>query len=513
MSETPPTLSAQTPRRQTPQLSSEGAKMSSIQRIPSQPTNGRRARALAESRLLASTYVMPGLSTLAEDALTRSYEEEARLPFEFWMETSTGGLAREAARQTFASEAAFAAAARAVLDAKLGTVPTALTLAFPHLYASPLFSWYAPPSDLATQVANALPHDQEQDPLTLLSSLYQFSIPEAVRSRFGHFYTSASIVRSMLDGVGFNGPEILTSTLIDPACGAGAFLVEATRRVVAQADREGLSPEQTCLAVQRIIHGLDLNPLAVLLTEAAIALFLVPHIKSSSNLELKPLHLYVTDTLRAGELRAEAQAEGAEEIKSRTGHFSDGFDYVLANPPYAKYPSRLLTRQQAARFALTTYGHPNLYGLFLQVGVELLAEGGRLAFITPKSFVSGLYFRNLRRFLTEHLDLERFDTFEKRTGLFDGVLQEVAILVATKRAERVEQIELREFAGSPDKPPLRRIKVPRRSVLLGPELDHAFFVSADSVAHSVLTKMLGRGRPLRDFGFEAVTGTVVWNRL
>jgi len=90
---------------------------------------------------------------------------------------------------------------------------------------------------------------------------------------------------------------------------------------------------------------------------------------------------------------------------------------------------------------------PNLYGLFLQVGVELHGDGGRLSYINPRSFVSGQYFRNLRRFLAEHLDLRRFDMFDKRTDVFEGVLQQLIILTAIKTIGQSEIIRLREFSA------------------------------------------------------------------
>jgi adenine-specific DNA-methyltransferase len=355
----------------------------------------------------------------------------------------------------------------------------------------------------------------DMDPTELLGWLYQFSIPEHIRKRLGHFYTSRAIVSHMLDNAGFSGTDVLTGRLIDPACGAGAFLIEATRRVLVAAEKEGLSTEETCAVVRRVVHGLDLNPLGVLLTEAALALLLVPSIaKLPEDTRLEPLHLYVTNSLKRGELLpAEPHSAEAEEIKSRSGDYEPGFQWVVANPPYAKFPTREMTPEQLQRFSATTYGHPNLYGLFLQVGVELLADGGRICFINPKSFVSGLYFRNLRQFLKRETDLQRFDTFDKRTGLFDGVLQDVVILTAEKRPERVEEIELREFNGAPDKLPARETRVPRESVLLGKSFDHAFFIDANPVAHLVLAKMTAKSKPLSELGMQAVTGTIVWNRL
>lgn len=453
------------------------------------------------------------LSAFAADALAQVRKPAAQDAFALWSETAHGELAGSEAQEAFVREAAFAAAARAILEDALGERGASYRGLFPHIYDPRLFAWCEPASQAVQSLIDHVQRDDRRDPVELLGWLYQFSIPEHVRRRLGHFYTSREIVVSMLDAVGFRGEACLTGRLIDPSCGAGAFLIEATRRVLREADDAGLTSGEACAAVQRTIHGLDLNPLGVLLTEAALALLLAPRIAAlPGNEDIEPLHLYATDSLRAGELRADAHANVAEDIKARAGEYESGFTYVVANPPYAKWPSRHMTPEQARRFSATTYGHPNLYGLFLQVGVELLADGGRLAFINPKSFVSGLYFRNLRQFLKREVDLQRFDTFEKRTGLFEGVLQEVVILTAERRSERVPEIELREYAGSPVTPPARQTRVPRNSVLLGSEFDHAFFIEPNPLAHLVLAKM-SRAEALADLGVEAVTGTIVWNRL
>lgn len=452
------------------------------------------------------------LSGFNEDAIQQLDTADAQRALILWGQGAggeNGGLDRE----LFAAEAGFAAAARLAVEARMDG-PAVIARAFPHLTSSPLFSWYRPSDELAEALSDAFGGELGGSPTEPLGWLYQFVIPEDVRKRFGQFYTSPAIVSSMLDGVGYSGPAILDKRLIDPACGAGAYLIESTCRLIAAAEDEGLSGVDVYRVVQQAIHGLDLNPLGVLLTEAAIGLLLAPHLhRCAADEQLEPLHLYITDSLRAGELAAEAESDVAEQIKTRAGVYSDGFDYVVANPPYAKFPSRLMTDEQKRRFSETTYGHPNLYGLFLQVGVELLADGGRLAFINPKSFVSGLYFRNLRRFLDRHLDLEGFDTFDRRTGLFEGVLQDVVILTATKTAQRSKQIQLREFSGPPDGKPQRTIAAPRESVLLDESFDYAYFVTADELAHRALAKMTADSQPLARLGYEAVTGTIVWNRL
>ncbi len=383
----------------------------------------------------------------------------------------------------------------------------------PHLFSSELFSWYRPPNQL--QLQKALSNLDELDPIQLLSHIYEATIPATTRKRFGQFYTPSQIVESMLDSIGFFGTAILEKRLIDPAVGAGAFLIGATRRLIDAEEERGIGGGRLWNAVQKSVFGLDVNPLGILLTEAAVGLMLCDYLADDEEIELQPLHLYVTDSLDLENhgLENELSTE-LESIKQRSGAYAKGFDYVVANPPYGKYPSRLLTEAQRNRFAATTYGHPNLYGLFMQVGTELLSDSGHLAFITPKSFVSGLYFGNLRRYLTECLDLIRFDTFQHRKGLFDGVLQDVVILSAKRRisAKQRDSIEVREFSSSAVVAE-KSISVPSGAVLLNDRFANAFYVDADELAHRLFARVSEDGVALSDLGIRVATGPIVWNRL
>ncbi|MBS1882103.1 MAG: N-6 DNA methylase [Actinobacteria bacterium] len=426
---------------------------------------------------------------------------------------ATGASDEESDRALFASEAAFAAAARAAAECRDTSERIAAEQAMPHLFSSRLFSWYCPPNQ--ARLRDALSNLNEVDPIELLSHLYESTVPDTTRKRFGQFYTPPQIVELMLDSIGFAGPGVLDKRLIDPAVGAGAFLIAAARRLIHEASQRDFSGGQLWNCVQGALFGLDVNPLGVLLTEAAIGLMLCGHLREDDRIGLRPLHLYVTDTLDLAHQGVEVErAAELENIKSRDGAYATGFDYVVANPPYAKYPSRLLTEAQRDRFAATTYGHPNLYGLFLQVGVELLSNEGRMAFITPKSFVSGLYFENLRRYLTERLDFIRFDTFHERKGLFNGVLQDVVILSARRRttAKQRDTIEIREFSNSVNSSS-KSIQVPSSAVLLGKRFANAFYIDADELAHRLLARMSEETVALSSLGIRVATGTVVWNRL
>jgi adenine-specific DNA-methyltransferase len=452
------------------------------------------------------------IEELAAEVAARVQTGPGAAAYEVWKAHAYNG-SELADVEVFAAEVAFASAARMMLELDLGA-DHGQSEAFPHLYGE-LFGWFRPAPETAAAAAEALSFvDRDGD--DTLSWLYQYAIPLEVRKQFGQFYTRPPIVNLQLDNAGFVGVAILNAgRLIDPACGAGAYLTEATRRVLRAAEEAGLDAEQTYEAVRSIIHGLDFNPLGVLLSEAALARLLLPTLRAlPDGAELGPLQLFVTDSLRLSEhTSADSRAAQAGRLKACSGEYTGGFAWVVGNPPYAKYPSRLFVAEQSRRFSLTTYGHPNLYGLFIQVGVELLGEGGRLCFINPKSFVSGLYFRNLRTFLNEQVHIERFDDFSSRSGIFDGVLQELVILTARRGGEPAEHITLRVFEGMPSGPPMTEVRVSPSSVQLDQRFDYAYFVSADPLAHRVLDAMSSDSVPLRELCYTAVTGTIVWNRL
>ncbi|MCC6832859.1 MAG: N-6 DNA methylase [Thermoleophilia bacterium] len=454
------------------------------------------------------------LQDLHTDVGLASSSAEARISAAAWRESPGGQLAGDLASETFVSEVAFAALARTLLESLDGGASGTRLLAsvFPHVFGSPLFGWYEPAPAIRSELLQLSQAAKGfgYEPVELIGWLYQFTVPDPVRRRFGGFYTPQSLVEFMLDRVGFGGAPCTTTRLIDPACGAGAFLIGAARRMLEAAGPESA---EACRLLQRSLHGLDINPMGILLAEATIgALMLRRLVGDPLPADLPPLHLYVTDSLERDALEAVERAE-VTAIKRAEGTWSAGFDVVIANPPYGKHPSRLLSEVQRERFSATTFGHPNLYGLFLQVGLELLGDGGRLSFINPKSFASGLYFRKLRRFITERLTIEELDSFTSRSGLFDGVLQEVVILSGVRTvAGGSDSITLSEHAGPPSRRPARRIVVDRASVQLGDAFDRAFFISADPLAHRLLDAMCERGTPLAQLGVRASTGTIVWNR-
>ncbi len=108
------------------------------------------------------------------------------------------------------------------------------------------------------------------------------------------------------------------------------------------------------------------------------------------------------------------------------------FDLVISNPPYLKVPK---DDPRAKAAASVVHGQPNLYGFFLAIGSALLVPGGRLIFITPRSYAAGPYFRLLRERLFSRVKPRALHLFGARDDAFsrDQVLQENVILVGERQ--------------------------------------------------------------------------------
>ena len=110
---------------------------------------------------------------------------------------------------------------------------------------------------IALQASRFRLHEVQTD---VLKSLYESLIDPEDRHELGEYYTpdwlAASMCAAAID-------EPLEQRVLDPACGSGAFLFHAIRRLLAAADAQGLD---TPVALQRCIEkvvGIDIHPVAV----------------------------------------------------------------------------------------------------------------------------------------------------------------------------------------------------------------------------------------------------------
>lgn len=79
-----------------------------------------------------------------------------------------------------------------------------------------------------------------------------------------------------------------------------------------------------------------------------------------------------------------------------------GYDLIIGNPPYVElsdYPYKY-------KKTSCSTGRYNIYGMFIEKCIDLLAENGLLCFVLPLSLVSAPSFHKLRKLITDTCNIE-----------------------------------------------------------------------------------------------------------
>jgi tRNA1(Val) A37 N6-methylase TrmN6 len=132
----------------------------------------------------------------------------------------------------------------------------------------------------------------------------------------------------------------------------------------------------------------------------------------------------------ASRLPVEPKVEGSDFILRAAELCLRGeseFTHAILNPPYKKISSKSQHRFSLRRAGIETV---NLYSAFVALALGLMAPGGELVAIIPRSFCNGPYYRSFRQYMLERAAIRHIHLFASRTKAFkdDEVLQENVII-------------------------------------------------------------------------------------
>ena len=103
------------------------------------------------------------------------------------------------------------------------------------------------------------------------------------------------------------------------------------------------------------------------------------------------------------------------------------YTHAILNPPYKKLQTKSTHRRSLRSAGLETV---NLYSAFVGLAVAMMAPGGEVVAIIPRSFCNGPYYQPFRRFILARAAIRHIHLFEARNRAFkeDGILQENIII-------------------------------------------------------------------------------------
>lgn len=166
--------------------------------------------------------------------------------------------------------------------------------------------------------------------------------------------------------------------------------------------------------------------------------------------------------------------------------WNEDFDLVIGNPPY--YEMRDLSKELRYRYQQVIGGRPNIFALFFAAGLGALKPGGVLAFVVPPSMNNGAFFSKLRRFILQNGEIEYLKIFTD-TSLFEDVQTAVQLIVIRKGK-----------TGTNYSVNLGRLSESR--------VERVIFTENPSELESEFDSR----STLWQLGYEAFTGTIVWNQ-
>lgn len=225
------------------------------------------------------------------------------------------------------------------------------------------------------------------DRVDLLAKAFQIFRTSALKSGEGQYLTPLRVVRPAVMAL-----EITSSDkVIDPACGTGAFLVEALRQV---AQREFPKDSEDYHLVKWSndnLYGVDKDDIGIKLTRAIMVAM-----KDGST------HVLLGDAVRSNQW-ANKYPQLGHELSTADSPFGYAqFTVVITNPPFGENLKISASDCRSADYTISNfaamkgdsdYADLEIGLVYLEVSHRLLQMGGRVGIVLPETYFFSYSYR------------------------------------------------------------------------------------------------------------------------
>lgn len=261
--------------------------------------------------------------------------------------------------------------------------------------------------------------------------------------------------------------------IVDPACGSGAFLIQALEFMLSE--RKRIAEDLSRLLTDQIeifdqdaeirdilsnnIYGVDINAESVEISRLALWLHTAIPNRPLNNLDrniqcgnsLVGIDFYerkkdLLTTLSEDQRDRVNAFDWRARFVEVFGRKNSGFDCVVGNPPYVKLQyfvkvepesSEYLTGAKkpdgTALYESTQTGNYDLYLPFIELGIRLMNDKGRMGYIAPSVWLRNEYGEGLRKMIHRGQHMDRWLDFVSYQ-VFDEAITYTALQFYQKTA-------------------------------------------------------------------------------
>lgn len=230
---------------------------------------------------------------------------------------------------------------------------------------------------------------------------------------------------------------LLQLTIIDPACGSGAFLNEALNFLITE--HKYIDELETKLLgggfvfpniensiLENNLFGVDLNEESVEIAKLSLWLRTAQPYRKLNDLSdnIKCGNSLIDDPEIAGDKAFNWEKEFPQVFAK------GGFDVVIGNPPYVQVSPISFKNYETQKCG-------DLYVYFFEQGHRILKNNGYFSYITPSLFIKAIRYESLRNFLLNNFRI--IEISDRGDGVFEDVKMPTAITTMIKIKDQHQQ--------------------------------------------------------------------------
>ncbi|MGE0083886.1 MAG: DNA methyltransferase [Desulfococcaceae bacterium] len=247
--------------------------------------------------------------------------------------------------------------------------------------------------------------------------------------------------------------EVLKNVkVLDPACGSGAFLIQAFDYLHGEGEKVNQAMESLGLGSENLfdldrqilennLYGVDINDESVEITKLSLWLKTAVKHKKLNNLfnNIKCGNSLIDDPKVAGKKAFRWEKEFPEIMKN------GGFDVVIGNPPYVRadidnpeYQKQRKWMEHSGQYE-TLYEKWDLMVPFIEKSLKLSKKEGHFSFIVSNSITTSKYAFKLLDWILQNFYLKCVDYFDK-IEIFENV-GVMPVILSIKKSQQKDPTE------------------------------------------------------------------------